>query len=249
MEVIINADDFGWSQSCSDAILETFRKGWITTTTAVAGGEAFDYAVERIFKTEYPDRVGIHFDLTEGTPLTDGMKKDDFFCNGDGVYHMHPQRYQRLDAVRRKTVYDELTAQVKRIRETGLAIHHADSHHHIHTAPFITPIVLQVMKENGIHRLRIQRNIGNIPGYKRLLKRLMNTGLRPYAYSDLFGSFDDAKWAEKYADSKKKLEIMCHPDYTRDGVLIDRGGDCTYDDPAGTPMEELLQLLDRKREI
>ena len=38
--VIINADDFGQTESCTRAIYEAFQKGLITDTTMVANGEA-----------------------------------------------------------------------------------------------------------------------------------------------------------------------------------------------------------------
>lgn len=249
MEIRINADDFGWDKTCTDAILTCLEKGCIQTTTIMPAGESFSYAVEKITGTPYEDCVGIHLDLTEGTPMTETMRQNRSFCDGDGQYHGGRNRYQPLSGTEKRIVYEELKTQFETCRKAGLKIHHVDSHHHIHTAPFITPIVRDLMKEYGIRKMRIHRNIGRIGTAKKAMKAGFNFLIRHAGYTDYMGSFEDALADPRVPFGKGTLEIMCHPDYTRDGVLIDRGGDCTYDDPAGTPMEELLQLLDRKREI
>ena len=36
--LIINADDFGWNRDRDRGILEAFRKGWISSATALLNG-------------------------------------------------------------------------------------------------------------------------------------------------------------------------------------------------------------------
>ena len=70
MKLIINGDDFGYSESCSNAIAEALRKHLITHTTMMANGESFETAVALAKQFHLESKVGIHFNLTEGKPLT-----------------------------------------------------------------------------------------------------------------------------------------------------------------------------------
>lgn len=246
MNILINADDFGWNETCSKAILEAFEKNYITTCTAVANGAYFDEAVRSIRETPYKNQVGIHLNLTEGRPLTAAIAEDPFFCDESGAFHLGFPRYQKLSAAQRQAVYAELTAQVEKYLKTGLSCHHVDSHHHIHTAPFITPIVLKVMGEHGLSGLRLHRNIGAISPWKLAIKNLYNRMLKRkgLTYSDYFGSFADTEMPRDLGD--KTLEIMCHPDFTKEGALIDRDSAAEYSDPYGKEMQACLQNLKRK---
>ena len=245
MDIRINADDYGWSNSCSVATLKAFQKGYITTTTMCANGEAFDFAAEQIMLTEYKKNVGIHFVLTEGVPLTDAIKGNAKFCDAEGVYHGRINRYKYITSSEKNEIYEELMAQAEKVRRVGLEFHHADSHHHIHTAPFITPIVWAVMKEYGIKELRLHRNIGNIPCHKLILKQIYNTRLKQQkcAYSDFFGSFKDVEHCKNIFKKKGVLEIMCHPDLDKEGRLIDRSSEAMYDTPFGTELSWQHVLL------
>lgn len=243
MELLINADDFGWSKSCTDAIIQSFEKGYITTTTMCANGGAFDYAVQQAKEKGFQDRIGIHFVLTEGRPLTDAIGKNPLFCDESGCFHGQVPRYQPLDRKTREEVLAELTAQAQRFADSGLAFHHADSHHHIHTAPFITPLVCKVMKRFVIQKLRIHRNIGLMSSLKRTLKQVYNLTLGSKKYTNLFGSFEDIKNCPQVLSRNTTLEIMCHPDLDSEGVLVDRAGDAPYDTPFGLPMQAQVSLL------
>ena len=243
MNIVVNADDFGWNKSCTDAILQSFEKGYITTTTMCCNGEAFDYAVEQVEKTEYKNQIGIHFVLTEGKPLTEAIGGNTRFCDENGMFHGKIARYKPLDSASKKQVLAELTAQAQRFADSGLVFHHADSHHHIHTAPIITPLVCKVMKQFGIKKLRIHRNIGAMSALKRTMKQLFNLTLAGKKYTPLFGSFEDVRQFPAVLKEKAKLEIMCHPDFDQEGVLVDRAGDAPYEAPFGVPMETQNALL------
>lgn len=249
MAVIVNADDYGWNESCSVAILEAFERGYIDSTTAVATGAFFDPAARMISRTSFSGNVGIHFDLTEGTPLTEKIRKDPFFCDENGLFHGKVDRYRKLTAEQADEAYGELRAQAERFQESGLEFHHADSHHHIHTAPYITPIVLKVMSEYHIEGLRLHRNIGDIRFVKKVLKNLYNLRLRMkgMAYSDFFGSFDDFGHFNGKSKKDSVLEIMCHPDFDGRRVLIDRAGDAPYEAPFGEPLAKRNAMIRHER--
>lgn len=243
LKFTVNADDFGWSESCTKAILTSFENGWIQTSTMIATGAYFEEAAELVKSSDLKDALGIHFDLTEGAPLTDGIKRDPFFCDENGLFHMHPQRYKPLPRETKTRVYEELRAQAQRFFDAGLACHHADSHHHVHTAPFIFPMVLDVAKEFGIRKLRITRDIGAISFSKNILKKAFNARLRHLGmdYTDHFGSFEDAATLPR--EGEATVEVMCHPDCDEKGRIVDRSGLAPYDAPFGEELKTLVETL------
>ena len=249
MQIWVNADDYGWDKSCTKAILGAFEKGYVTTTTACANGEAFSEAAELILDTPYKSSVGIHINLTEGIPLTDGIRKNQLFCK-EGIYDYFPHRYTYLSVADKKDVYNEMIAQIATYLKTGLSIHHADSHHHVHNAPSIFPIYLTVMKEQGIRGVRLFRNYGNIPAIRKLGKAYFNCILRSrhLSYTDLFGYAMDY-YQLGSMPGRKLLEIMVHPDYDGDGTLIDRSPDAMYDNPFGEELGKLRCAINANADI
>ena len=219
LRLIINADDFGLNQRCTDAICEAFEKGLITDTTLLANGEAFDHAADKIKSEQLGNRTGIHFNITEGRPLTEDIKKYPAFTD-NGCFHGKINRLKPLSKGEKRAVYEEFTAQAQRIEDRGIHISHADSHHHIHTAVFIAPIVVKVCREHGLNKIRIHRNIGSVSAFKAFVKARYNKWLSTCGFvtTDFFGSMEDVQ----NAGPKDRLEIMVHPDYDRNGVLIDR---------------------------
>lgn len=215
----INADDFGLNKSCTKAIREAFEKKLITDTTMVANGKVFDEAMVAIKQDKMNGKIGIHFNLTEGIPLTSKIKEEDSFVK-EGVYHGKINRNKWLNKKEREAVYEELTAQVMRLKEAKINITHADSHHHIHTCAFIAPIVKRVCKEQGIEKIRLHRNIGSISIIKRVIKKLYNIWLIASGFKTVkyFGSMEDVE----NIGVKDQLEIMVHPEYDKNGQLIDK---------------------------
>lgn len=217
--ILINADDFGLNSSCTEAICEAFDKKLITDTTLVANGEAFQEALDAIEQYDLHRKIGIHFNLTEGVPLTEEIRKFDSFAN-NGCFHGKVNRIRPLSKAEKKAVYEELTAQAKRLKAAGVNISHADSHHHIHTGLFIAPIAVRVCKEQKIKKIRLHRNIGSISFPKRIIKKLFNVwiALKGFKTVKYFGSMEDVE----LTGIMDNLEIMVHPEYNARGELIDK---------------------------
>ena len=247
MKITVNADDYGWSQSCSKAIISAYEQHLIQTTTMISNGSYFEDAATLLEKSTLKEYVGIHFDLTEGCPLTEGIKSDSFFCGSDGLFHMHMNRYSSLNREQKKHAYDELCAQVRRFHSAGFHIHHADSHHHIHTAPNIYPIVVCVMKEFGIEKMRISRNIGGMSFVKKLLKTGFNVSLKiqKLNYTDYFCGLSE--FSRIHFDQKDTIvELMCHPDFDSKGIIIDRFDVSSYEEPTGEDLSALLEGVNER---
>ncbi len=241
MSVTINADDYGLNEHCSKAIAQAFMERKITDTTMMATGEYFDEAVALAKEQGFINAIGVHLNLTEGEPLTEDIKSCGAFVE-DGIFHHRNNRLKFLSKNEKDAVYHELTAQIKKIQNAGIKITHADSHHHIHTAIFIAPVVARVCKEQGIKKVRLHRNIGRINAIKMFVKNLYNGWLQRQGFitTDYFGSLFDIENTE----IPDHCEIMVHPDFDKNGILIDR-----INEENGVPVGQKLPDLSSERNV
>lgn len=221
--VTVNGDDFGMNERCSRAIATAMREGLITDTTAMANGAFFDGAIELSRESGFADRIGVHFNLTEGEPLTGRIREMPRLVSCGG-FHRSNDRIASLTEEEQEAVYLELTAQVLRLRAAGIAITHADSHHYIHNLPAFAPIAVRVCREQGITRIRLApvpvnataRQIEEIAAYHAWLH---GQGMMTAAHFMRMRDFDAAA-------APDGTELLVHPDFDRDNILIDRTGEC-----------------------
>ena len=222
MSLFINGDDFGMSKSCSLAIAEAIEKGLIDGTTMMANGEYFIEAATISASRGFDRKIGVHLNLTEGVPLTEEIKSVKAFV-ADGRFHKDYLKNPRpLTEREQAAVCAELTAQINRIRQAGINAVRADSHHYIHTFVHIAPLVAKVCKENGIKRIRINRTFDTHDRPVITYGRIENSYWRAQGFETTayFGRLSDITPGNIPADT----EIMIHPDYDKNGVLIDRTG-------------------------
>lgn len=223
VRLIVNADDLGLTKSCTHAIIEAFDKKLISSSTMCANGPYFREACSLCLDRGLEHHIGIHLNLTEGMPLSESIKGNSMFCESNGMFHGRINRLKPLGKRGGKDVFEELSAQIEKMRNHGLPITHADSHHHIHTGPFLAPVVVQVLKNHNISSIRIHRNIGDISIFKTIVKFLFNTYLRNKNFFTVnqFGGFEDIQFM-KTMHQNTTMEMMVHPEYNIDGHLIDK---------------------------
>lgn len=243
-KLIINADDFGLTESCSKAIVQAFKENLISSTTACANGEYIEKAYHLARECGFADKIGIHINITEGVPLTDGIKTDAFFCE-NGEFHGHINRLRKPTKAQLAELKEEVSAQIKRLKHIGFNITHADSHHHIHTCVFLEKTIKDVLFEYGINKIRLHRNFGDIRFYKKFVKRLYNNKLHRQGFitTDKMGSLYDL---EKYPEILRKgvCEIMVHPDFDKNGKIIDREGWDGEGYPVGKELKEIKKYIE-----
>ena len=232
--LIVNADDWGLEPIRDQAIVECFRRGWITNTTAVMNRPGLETATQLAHEEKFADRVGLHINLVYDRPLTDGIRRDPLFCDKEGMFNaaFHKMTKTRLwlpDSSKR-VVAEEVRAQVAVYKAHGYTMMHADSHQHTHNDWSIMPVVVAALKENGFRSLRIARNMGaGLRLGKKIYKGLYNFYLRHQglAYSDYFGSIADFLSCREDLPKEATVELMCHPMLTVgkedrvDGTLTD----------------------------
>lgn len=215
--LLINGDDYGMNEHISSAVAQAFCCGAVTDTSMAANGSFFDEAIRLARRHGFDDRIGIHFNLTEGAPLTSAITRIPDFTDNGAFIKDYIRRPRPLDDAECRAVFDELSAQAERIRQAGITMTHADSHHYIHNITFLAPIVAQVCRDYGIGRIRLKRNIGDATGDSENNAFWRDRG---FVTTDHFGRMSDMPLDALSG----AVEIMVHPDYDRTGRLIDRTG-------------------------
>jgi predicted glycoside hydrolase/deacetylase ChbG (UPF0249 family) len=220
-QLVVNADDFGFTPDVNQGIVEAHREGILTATTLMANGDAFADAVRLARETPSLD-IGCHLVLIGGVSLVSGKAL--------------PASVPRLLAALAKREiqpYDELLAQVRKIREAGIRPTHLDTHKHTHLAPPVLDAVARLGEEFDIRWVRrpfdfpLNALRGAVPRLKRLtsdalgiMRRrfhrvLSRHGCRTtdhFAGFQITGRFRAAELVELLSVVPEgSTELMCHP--------------------------------------
>jgi len=160
--LIVNADDFGWTEGVNRGILEAHRNGIVTSASLLANGTGFASAVELARRAELG--VGVHLNLSDGPPVA-GPGSVPALVNGAGEMDAPPERLLLRIMARSlpvKEVEKEWDAQIRRVRDAGIAPTHLDAHKHVHMLPGLFPIALRLAKRHGIGAIRISHEASKL---------------------------------------------------------------------------------------
>jgi hopanoid biosynthesis associated protein HpnK len=154
--LIVNADDLGWTEGVNRGILEAFHRGIVTSTSLLANGEALAAAVKAA-KSAPGLGLGVHLNLSDGAPVAD-RETVTSLLNDDGNFAGGPESLL-LKRARRGLVLDEVEeewdAQIQKLRDTGIRPTHLDGHKHVHMLPGLFEIALRLAKKHGIEAIRV----------------------------------------------------------------------------------------------
>ncbi len=230
-KITINADDFGWDENRTRAILQAFERGLIHTTTAMANMPWFERAIEMAREAGLAEHVGLHLCLTEGRPLTERIKNCPRFCDSEGnfnkIFHLSLRTRLKISPEESRAVAEEATAQMEKYRAAGLPWMHLDSHHHTHTDWSIARVVMPIARKMGFKSVRRARDLGSGMGlFNRLYKTFINRYLgRTIGFeAQRFGSYRDVVGCAASLPQHLTVEMMVHPMYKAVGQL-DMAGD------------------------
>lgn len=232
-KLIINADDFGLNTSVNNAIIESFEKGLINSTTLMANMPGFEHAVELAHTNNIGNKIGIHLTLTEGTPITTNPLMNELYNKHNSNIKNYKRKLFFLSKKEKRLVYNELAAQIIKVRNAGIKITHIDTHLHTHEVWTITQIIFDLLRYYKIPSMRILNNLNRSTSYYKLSYRnFINKIIKAKGVNntDYFGNQLEAIWQLEHDPiffDKKKLEIMVHPDYENNGILIDKIKDAT----------------------
>ncbi len=213
--MITNADDFGYTRDVNQGIVHAHREGILTATTLMATGAAFDHAVALARENPSLD-VGVHLVLV-----------------GSAGFPRTVARLISQIALRRVRIYDELTAQVRKVLAAGIRPSHLDTHKHTHLLPPVLAAVARISSEFQIPWVRrpfdLPLHAGGVPwtrravsktlgfaraGFHRVLSRYGCRTTDYFAGFQITGHYDAVELARLIRRLPDGVtEFMCHPGF------------------------------------
>jgi predicted glycoside hydrolase/deacetylase ChbG (UPF0249 family) len=218
--LVVNADDFGFTEDVNEGIVECHVKGILTAATLMANGPAYRHAVE-LARAHPSLDIGCHLVLVGGRSLLNSERRFP-----DTVAEMIA-----AVAARQLRPYDELRAQISRIVDEGLQPTHLDTHKHTHLFPPVLDAVARLSAEFEIRWVRrpfdFPMNTSTTPwlvratsrGLDFLRHRFHNVLNRHgcmttdhFAGFQLTGRFGESELIEFFPTLPAgTTEFMCHP--------------------------------------
>ena len=154
--LIVNADDLGWTDGVNRGIVEAHRRGLVTSTSLLANGRAWESALA--VRREYPELgIGVHLNLSDGPPIADAAVVPGLL-NEAGQLEGGPESLLLRIARRKlrvKEVEREWDAQITKIKKGGISPTHLDGHKHVHMLPGLFGVALRLARKHGIGAIRI----------------------------------------------------------------------------------------------
>jgi predicted glycoside hydrolase/deacetylase ChbG (UPF0249 family) len=221
-KLTINADDFGADPNINKAIAHCFKKKIINSTTILVNTKGFEEAVGLAHKNNFVDKIGLHLNLTWNKPITDLSNTG--LIDEDGLFIKKSLSNPALffSTFVKNKIANEINHQYRKLIEVGIHPTHFDSHHHIHTKPWLAPLFIHFAKKRRLKiRLaeqRIRKNIVLLSYYHYLNAVYKKNGIH---FSDRFEKLSRfRKNCVKWTYNSLDYEIMVHP-VCKNGVILD----------------------------
>jgi len=238
--LIINADDFGYSEEITLAIKEASEHGLLTSTSLIVNKDFSGQALDLARKIRDVS-VGIHFNLDDGKPLCP-PEQVPTLVNEQGQFYDGKTFRSRLflGKIRLLEIYRELEAQLTKFLSFGTRPSHVDFHHHLHLYYPILKTALQVAKDFSIKKMRTVRLFriyggnGSSPNFSRWrktavdlyryslhhkIKRSVSTPdflLEPKIIGENGPSLEGWTKAVRSMRNEDIFELCCHPGYSQE---------------------------------
>ena len=161
--LIVNADDLGWTQGVNRGIAEAHRNGIVTSTSLLANGCAFEEGVQSALQSPRLG-VGVHLNLSDGKPLAPARQVKSLL-DENGNFSGGPETLlfrltaKSLDA---REVELEWNAQIEKVRAAGIRPTHLDGHKHVQMLPGLFAVALRLAKKHGIEAVRVSHEASSL---------------------------------------------------------------------------------------
>ena len=154
--VIFSADDFGLTEMVNEAVERAHRDGILDQASLMVAGPAADDAVRRA--RALPSlRVGLHLVVIEG-PAASPPEAIPGLVDAAGQFPSGQARlgidYFFRPDIRRQLAL-EIEAQFAAYAATGLTLHHADAHKHMHLHPTVGRLLIEAGLRHGLRAIRV----------------------------------------------------------------------------------------------
>ena len=216
-KLVINADDFGYSNGINYGIVDSFRDGVLTSTTLMANMPGFEHAVS-LGKENPKLGIGVHLSMTCGVPV---LKNVNQMVSKNGTFKSLKQVKEEAHLTNLEQLYAEWHAQILKVKAAGIEPTHLDSHHYTHSLGKHYLVMEALAKE---HHLPIRNCFG-------VKNKLNDSSICPVEeFWNLFNYPEMKDLSEIYEERKRnlfeilekdalnfstnqKVEAVCHPGY------------------------------------
>ena len=226
--VIVNADDFGLTESVNDAVIACHQAGIVKSTSVLANGDGLCDALEKF--GDHPGLgLGLHLTLVYGEPAASPENVSSLIFKNGKLAAGYPKFARRYFPGRIKISEVEYEWESQYEKLAGYKIDHLDSHQHLHLLPGLFKLVVKLALKWGIHYVRVpfeNFKIG-LPGTTALSGKVLNfytigkknllaeNNLKTtgnFYGSSFSGAMTENVWSKLWAQIPAGLtEIMCHP--------------------------------------
>jgi len=235
--IIVNADDFGWTEGVDEAVGRLAELGTLSSTSVMANMPRVE-DLRQLLGADDRIGIGVHLTLTEGEPLSPVADVRSLLGEDGGFLSQADLRRRlRRRRVVMQEVEGELRRQIRRVRElAGDRLDHWDSHHHIHRFEPLYSVFGKICAAEGIRAMRAHKHYwlagGDAPaplqpgsrarsvfteGYYRLqLARWRRRFATPRGILVMSGQLDLAGF--RTADLPGVFEVLTHPATTIEGL-------------------------------
>ncbi len=231
--IIINCDDFGLDKETNKNISTLFQEGSISSCSCLVNFPDFDHAVELAKKFNFSDKIGLHFNITEGSPLSKAILNSARLCDGEvfvksfrknkvlnlGSYEVAMNFLSKEDL---SMIKEEFHAQVEKfISSFGMLPSHVDSHHGSHHDAMLFVFICSWCSELSINAVRPQFNLKKTNFIIKLVKTTLNiyAKIRLKNQVDFFGDLEDIKNCDLATNAS--VELMVHALTNKKGEICD----------------------------
>lgn len=242
-QLIVNADDFGFSPGVNQGILHAHRNGIVTSTTVMVNLDYAESGLVTLLQEAPTIGIGLHINLTQGRPVS-SPERVSSLVDSDGNFYPETKIVEVAAQFDGDHLYEEIAAQLERfIAISGREPTHLDSHYHI---AFLHPLALEAtlalaaehghlpLRETALNApieqmtKRLQWFIPGIPDIFvqqliPMLQHIVETGPMPLMPAHFESGFNgpnttlgDLLNILMTLDPQRPTEIMCHP-----GILND----------------------------
>src|SRR3954470_15419120 len=215
MDLIVNADDFGYTPGVTHGVVRAHRNGIVTATTMMANAPDSAGAGRAARETKSLD-VGVHLVFTYGRPLLPPGRVRSLLQEGDTF--MPVDDLMRRGEPKSDEALAEARAQFAKVRDLiGREPSHIDTHHWVHDLPPLEDAVLALAKETGAAaRAHDGRQRAR---FRDAGVRTPDRFVREYQHTGKIGVERLLALLEALSEDAGTIELMCHPGEPDEALL------------------------------
>ncbi len=159
IQLIVNADDFGFSHSVNTAVIKAHQEGILTSASLMVTGDAVHEAIA-MAKDNPQLAVGLHLALSHARSVL-GLEIIPNLVDSRSMFPASPINASLkyfISGKAKRQLEQEIQAQFEAFAQYGIPLSHVDGHQHLHAISNVLPTVVALAEHYGARGIRIPRD-------------------------------------------------------------------------------------------